>query len=405
MMMNESLLNDTGVFEKYTNPAMDGSLLVLSVLILVINGIVIYLFFSREYLQTKTNSLLVSLSISDLTVGLLGIPLYIACNWTRVDQICFASAATYRLQAVSEMAHIFMTTLERYIYVMYPMKYIRIVTAPRILNLMGSVWCFSLFITFIQAAWNDPNDFFYDLNANPTRRFCSIVYNCFTIVVCFLIPLIIMVISYSRMFDVIHRQIKEIHQQNYPRGGAGSSQRAPVATEARAVSIFALMLSIFTLAWSSWYIIGIGVYFVQFYQTLPGPLMEFLHFFRFAVAFINPILYTFLKRDFSRALKSLVNREGLRRDFVTATHLRSRGFASNSMQTRMSNSYGDDNPITANGNSAWRILERELTLKVSKRLSLSPVALCKWLTLLRWRIKRHRYGINKWPHTILTNKC
>lgn len=352
MMVNDSFQNETRQHQPYSNPAMDASLIVLSVLILVINGLVIYLFFSREYLQTKTNSLLVSLSISDLTVGLLGIPLFLACNWTMVDQVCFTSAATYRLQAVSEMAHIFMTTLERYIYVMFPMKYIRIVTAPRILNLMGGVWCFSLCITFIQAAWNDPNEFFYDLNANPTRRFCSIVYNCFTLLVCFLIPLIVMVISYSRMFEVIHRQIKEIHQQNYPRGGTGSSQRAPVATEARAVSIFALMLSIFTLAWSSWYIIGIGAYFELFYRALPSGLMEFLHFFRFAVAFINPILYTFLKRDFSRALRSLVNREGLRRDFVTATHLRSRGFASTSLQTRMSNSYGDDNPMTANGNSA-----------------------------------------------------
>ncbi|KAK3724325.1 hypothetical protein QZH41_001813 [Actinostola sp. cb2023] len=351
-MWNESLSNSThGGQQHYTNPALDGSLIVLSVFILVINGIVMYLFFSREYLQTKTNSLLVSLSVSDLTVGLLGIPLYIACNWERDHQICFASAATYRLQAVSEMAHIFMTTLERYIYVMYPMKYIRIVTAPRILKLMGGVWCFSLFVTFIQVAWNDPNDFFYNLNENPTRRLCAIVYNCFGIVVCFLIPLIIMVISYSRMFDVIHRQIKEIHQQNYPRDTTGSSRRTPVATEARAVSIFALMLSIFTLAWSSWYIIGVGVYFVQFYKAFPGPLMEFLHFFRFAVAFINPILYTFLKRDFARALKSLFNREGLRREFVTATHIRSRGFASNSMQTRISNSYGDDNPITANGNA------------------------------------------------------
>lgn len=330
------------------NPALDGAFIVLSVFILIINSIVIYLFFSREYLQTKTNSLLVSLAVSDLMVGLLGIPLNIACNAVFQDQVCFAAALTYRLQAVSEMAHIFVATLERYIYVMYPMKYIRIVTAPRILKVMGSVWCFSVFVAFIQCAWNNPNKF---MTMTPTRMVYDAVYNIFGALVCFLLPLIVMIITYSRLFVVIHRQIKEIHQQNYPRSGSGS-QRAPVATEARAISIFALMLSIFTLAWSSWYIMSISL-FLGFYQHLSDYLLDFLDFFRFSVAFINPILYTFLKRDFARAFKSLIMREGVRpREFVTSTRLKSRGFASTSMQTRMSNSYGDENPITANGNTA-----------------------------------------------------
>ncbi|XP_031562161.1 octopamine receptor-like [Actinia tenebrosa] len=348
--MNDTIANSTES-HGLQNPALDGAFIVLSIFILIINSIVIYLFFSREYLQTKTNSLLVSLAVSDLMVGLLGIPLNIACNAVTVyrDQVCYAAALTYRLQAVSEMAHIFVTTIERYIYVMYPMKYIRIVTAPRILKVMGSVWCFSIFVAFIQFAWNNPNEILG--MPTPTRMVYDAVYNIFGALVCFLLPLIVMIISYSRLFVVIHRQIKEIHLQNYPRSGSGS-QRAPVATEARAISIFALMLSIFTLAWSSWYIMSFSFFF-GFYQHLSDHLLDFLDFFRFSVAFINPILYTFLKRDFARAFKSLVMREGVRpREFVTSTRLKSRGFASTSMQTRMSNSYGDENPITANGNTA-----------------------------------------------------
>ncbi|EDO40909.1 predicted protein, partial [Nematostella vectensis] len=280
--------------------------IVLSMLIVGVNSIVIYLFFTREYLQTKTNSLLVSLSISDLMVGVLGIPLNISCNalmLQRNSQVCAAGTILYRLQGVSEMTHIFATTLERYIYVMFPMKYIHIVTAARVLYLVSGVWLISLFVALIPLAWQNPNEYFVE-TPSKNRLLYAAIYNVFGAVFFFLLPLVIMMISYARMFVVVHRQIKEIRMQNYPRS---SSQRPPVATEARAISIFALMLSVFTVCWSSWYIMAI-MFYTGHHAMLPYELLDALDFLRFAVAFVNPILYTFLKRDFSRALRSLVRR-------------------------------------------------------------------------------------------------
>ncbi|KAJ7382021.1 hypothetical protein OS493_037609 [Desmophyllum pertusum] len=292
----------------YFNAVYDGLLIVLSVLVIAINVLVISLFFYKEYLQTKTNSLLISLAVSDLMVGVLAIPLSIACNAILEEGVCIAAALIYRFIAVSTMYHILVVTLERYIYVMYPMKYINIVTVPRLLKAIAGLWLFSLFVSLIQLAWEDPTKFFEKRDEASLRY--ALGYNIFGLVFCFFLPALFMAISYVRMFMVIHRQIKEI-QGLYNTRGVTANQRAPIATETRALFIFALMLTIFIVCWLSFYVTGFLIYLVEA-GSIPIPALMAFDYIRFAVAFVNPILYAFLKRDFSKALKSLCrSRDGI----------------------------------------------------------------------------------------------
>lgn len=293
----------------YFNAAYDGPLIILSLLIVAINLLVISLFFYREYLQTKTNSLLVSLAVSDLMVGLLGIPLSVACNAFLEDGVCTAAALIYRFIAVSTMYHILVVTLERYIYVMYPMKYINIVTGPRLLKAIAGIWLFSLFVSLIQLAWEDPSKFFEA--REPVSQQYALAYNIFGIVFCFFLPALFMAISYVSMFMVIHRQIKEIRGLYNTRGTTANRQRAPIATEARALIIFVVMLSVFIICWLSFYVTGFMITLSMELHSLPLEAFMAFDFIRFSVALVNPILYAFLKRDFSRALKSLCRRDGV----------------------------------------------------------------------------------------------
>lgn len=294
--------------DTYFNPVFDGLLIVLSVLVVAINLLVISLFFHREYLQTKTNSLLISLAVSDLMVGVLGIPLNIACNAFLEEGVCTAAALIYRFIAVSTMYHILVVTLERYIYVMYPMKYINIVTGPRLLMAIAGLWLLSIFFSLIQLAWEDPTKFFEP--RDKVWRNYALGYNIFGIVFTLFLPAVFMAISYVRMFMVIHRQIKEIRGLYNTRNGVTANQRAPIATEARALFIFALMLTIFIVCWLSFYVTGFLIFLTEI-KSLPHDALMAFDFIRFAVAFVNPILYAFLKRDFSRALRSFFKRDGV----------------------------------------------------------------------------------------------
>lgn len=312
MENNETLLNSTGApagDKSFFNAVYDGFLIVLSVFVIAINLLVISLFIHREYLQTKTNSLLISLAVSDLLVGFLSIPLTIACNAFLDDGVCISATLIYRFNAVSTMYHILIVTLERYIYVMYPMKYINIVTVPRLLGLIAGVWLFSLFISLIQLAWEDPSNYFGERDSVTLHYVLG--YNIFGVVICFFLPALFMAISYVRMFLVIHRQIKEIRGLYNTRTAVNANQRAPIATEARALFIFALMLTVFIFCWLSFYVTGFFGFFITDGQHLPFHWFMAFDFIRFSVAFVNPILYAFLKRDFSRALRSLCRRDGV----------------------------------------------------------------------------------------------
>lgn len=192
---------------------------------------------------------------------------------------------------------------------MYPMKYINIVTVPRLLGLIAGVWLFSLFISLIQLAWEDPSNYFGERDSVTLHYVLG--YNIFGVVICFFLPALFMAISYVRMFLVIHRQIKEIRGLYNTRTAVNANQRAPIATEARALFIFALMLTVFIFCWLSFYVTGFFGFFITDGQHLPFHWFMAFDFIRFSVAFVNPILYAFLKRDFSRALRSLCRRDGV----------------------------------------------------------------------------------------------
>lgn len=341
---NNTHINDTANSrnESFFNPVYDSFQILLSICVITVNLLVISLFASREYLQTKTNSLLISLAVSDLMVGLLAIPMNVICNAFLIVGVCSSATFIYRFIAVSTMYHIMIVTLERYIYVMYPMKYINIVTVPRLLKVIAGVWIFSLASSLIQLVWDHPSKFW--LKRTPLEERYYLGYNIFGIVFCFFLPALIMAISYVRMFLVIHRQIKEIRGLYSNRNAGNPNQRAPIATEARALCIFALMLTVFIVGWLSYYVAGL-VYVVL--PEVPSKLSDepfmVLDFIRFAVAFVNPILYAFLKRDFSRALKSLCRRDGVQPGELssTASVSRFRTLTINFSLSRSSDMYRD----------------------------------------------------------------
>ena len=164
--------------ESFFDLSYDSCLIVLSFLIIAINILVLVLFVRRRPLRTKTNLLLVSLSVSDLMMGLLGIPMNTACNalvgYQSFSGLCISAAAVYRFIAVSTIYHILIITAERYVSVIFPFNYMTMITKRRILTLISAVWIFSLFMALIQLAWQEFDDF---TSLNPTKLRWGLIYN------------------------------------------------------------------------------------------------------------------------------------------------------------------------------------------------------------------------------------
>ena len=293
-----------GPKQSFFEPVFDGFLILLSILIVAINLLVMWAFVRKRQLHTKTNSLLMSLSVSDFLMGLLGIPSNIVCNATAgcANWLCISSVVVYRLIATSTIYHIFAITVERYISVLHPLDYLSLVTRPRIGRAIAAIWFFALFIAFIQLTWTDFSNFSSGLSGDPLRLKLALAYDAFGTLVCFLLPTLAMSFIYFRMFRVIRRQslaIKRLH--------ASVDHNIPSyisKAEARAITIFALMLGTFVCCWMTFYISAFQVY-TNYYGVLSDGYIKFFEFLRLSTAFLNPVLYTFLKQDFRRSLSQL----------------------------------------------------------------------------------------------------
>ena len=97
----------------YFYPAVDVPAIILAVLILIVNGLVLFLMAKKKYLRSITNLLLCSLAVADLLTGLVAIPLFISCNIIRQSAICLTEEQLARLISASIVSHLVSVVTDR----------------------------------------------------------------------------------------------------------------------------------------------------------------------------------------------------------------------------------------------------------------------------------------------------
>lgn len=181
-------------------------LVVVSFLTTYINLDVIFTMASNKMLQTKRNAFLLSLSVSDLMTGLVSIPLHIASNCLnqQLQTLILAQAICFRFLAISTMLNILMITIERYIGILYPIRYQVILTKTRMCILVTLSWATSISAALVSCSWliTVPAG-----NENVPMREAQFerAYFLFSFVTFFILPLFTMAILYAKMFRTISK--------------------------------------------------------------------------------------------------------------------------------------------------------------------------------------------------------
>ena len=100
-------------YEGYFDPKADVLPIVLAVLIVFVNGLVLFLMSRKTYLRSNTNLLLCSLAVSDLLTGLVSVPLFITCNIVRQSAVCIMEDQMSRFISASIVCHLMSVTADR----------------------------------------------------------------------------------------------------------------------------------------------------------------------------------------------------------------------------------------------------------------------------------------------------
>ena len=127
----------------------------MCLLIVVVNGLVIFLSCKSKTLRTLTNMFLTSLALSDLMSGLVGIPLLVICLVRDIIKVCVSSTIFIRFTAISSVCHVLLIASDRYIFILHDVKYHSFVTKWRAIVATIAIWLFSVVVSVIQLSWHN----------------------------------------------------------------------------------------------------------------------------------------------------------------------------------------------------------------------------------------------------------
>ena len=302
-------------------------LLPIAVSIVLVNGVVFLLFAKERRLRTPRNYLLLSLAVCDFMTGLINVPLIIIIFSTPPDFILgFFVASLHYLVVVLVVYHIFAIIGERYFSIVYPFRHRWKMTKKSSLKIVGAIWMAAVVIAFLPVAWwfrrfrvSSPQT-----NIETVTLQIQTGHTVFCVVFVFLVPYVFIVYSQVVMFKTIRIR------RNTPRAGRKNYVDSSVARKAkdikRCLITFAFMAFLFAICWFPWFMIS-------FFQGLWFPLGEDARFIledfsraflilRYLTSIFNPLLYTFLKRDFLDAFKAIILRRKIQQKTGEATTIR-----------------------------------------------------------------------------------
>ncbi|XP_022780453.1 trace amine-associated receptor 7a-like [Stylophora pistillata] len=279
----------------------------LSIFSIIANSLILVLIWKKRSLRTTSNTILASLAISDLLTGLVAVPMVIACSETLILDVCIAMDISNRFLAFSSVGHLILLSVDRYIRIIKPFQYPSMVTEVRLGWALAFTWVFSLMASLVQLTWVlQPT-----MDDDTMIRF-DLGYDFIHMIVLVLVPLVLMISIYTKVFIYLRRQSNEIHSELSAHAVSRVKARRRNVNEKKTASLFIAMITVFIfglLLYFLWAIMDdlevIGL--LNITPLTLNIIVIIIIFLRFLSALCNPLLCTFIKQDFLDALKSFSN--------------------------------------------------------------------------------------------------
>lgn len=116
------------------------------------NGLVIYLITFRQELHSKANWFVLSLALADLFVGVTFLPYYRACK----EEFCYQRHIHWLCVDVflcTSVTNLCLLTVDRYIAIVKPLKYLTIMTQRRVVFGILAAWCIPAATALLPLSW------------------------------------------------------------------------------------------------------------------------------------------------------------------------------------------------------------------------------------------------------------
>ncbi|XP_060941900.1 adenosine receptor A2b [Limanda limanda] len=305
---------------------------VIAVLSISGNVLVCWAVAINTSLKNATNYFLVSLAVADILVGCLAIPFAITISvGIRQDFYgCLFLACFVLVLTQSSIFSLLAIAIDRYVAVKIHLRYKELMTGKIAREIIAILWILSFIIGLIPFfGWNrkhsacSNNSSGADNTTNATLMpelsggllqsckltcFFEIVVDMhymvyFNFFICVLLPLLIMLGIYLKIFTVARKQLRKIELKCV--GNGDSHNHGLLQKEIRAAKSLSIIVGLFAFCWLPVHILNC---LTLFYGGLKKPeiVMYVAIILSHANSAVNPIIYAYRIQDFRDTFRKIL---------------------------------------------------------------------------------------------------
>ena len=260
----------------------DIPLAVLAFLILLANSLVCVVVYRTRSLRTYTNGFVVSLAVSDILTGGVFFP----CYFARASFIGYVVS----IVLLSGVMSVCLVTFDRYIAVLYPLRYRNIVQKLFSKLIIGG-WVITVLYSIVPLIWKT--------NARSLAHKIYMVFHQLAV----WIPYICIFAVYYRIYCQVKRCIRSEDCLSL-RGSKNSL--CWWSREAKYIQIFSIITLMFLISWLPILYMTAVAWFER-EDLIPLSLSIISHYTMALGSLVNPFVYSFKKPDFRKALYALLS--------------------------------------------------------------------------------------------------
>ncbi|XP_022053743.2 trace amine-associated receptor 1-like [Acanthochromis polyacanthus] len=281
-------------------------LALLSVVTVSGNLLVIISIMYFRQLHTPTNSLILSLAVADLLVGIVVFPLSMAFSFSSClhhqGLLCKVRSSFDISLSTCSILNLCCISVDRYYAVCQPLTYGAKISPRVVVNMILVIWGFSALIGIgvtIPGTSNEKCEekcFIEVLMANTIGPILS-----------FYLPVLIMLCIYLKIFLVAQKQARSL--QSTTKSAAAVSKM-----ERKSTKTLAIVLGVFLLCWTPFFLCI--TFLPSNDDSVPVPVMEMLNWLTLINSMLNPFIYAFFYSWFRSAFRMIVFGKIFQGDFT-----------------------------------------------------------------------------------------
>ena len=271
---------------------------VLSTFVVVSNTLVCVLVFSQRRMRNYTNGFVVSLALSDIITG---ITFFIQYNAHLHHVSRLIVNIIYSFVFICGVANLCAVTFDRYLAVTRPFLYKTSIAKVFKISI-PLIWVLSLLIASLPLAWEGHNN--KDLLAHKVYILsCSIGFSIISYV--FIISANICIFRIVRRF-VQKEKLIRVSVYIGKSDSKGFRAARKISSEGKVARVFVIVALMFVLSWfpTIFYTAAVAL---DKGTSVPTVMTQMSPFTIVLGSAVNPVLYSFMKPDFRRALQKFFN--------------------------------------------------------------------------------------------------